>query len=269
MAHSISRSRSSSSSASSEATLRRAYEAVRAEADALPAHEVRAPWTSTSIARANAARGVDAVLAEKAVWAGQLGLSVAATKRVLEYAAAAEYATISAMHAAAPASGFRAEVSRAAALRKLLLASARSLALAGVMPKEAVERIAKGSGATDLGRDLVALAELFGSHAKAARGKSPVTAEMRAEAEALGAALLEKVRGKGAKRPVHAEVRAAQGARDRAWTLFERAWERNVWLPGALVWKRRVDEHVPPLGTRVAAKRAPKKAPVDGPSPKG
>lgn len=53
-------------------------------------------------------------------------------------------------------------------------------------------------------------------------------------------------------------------ARDRLWTLFEWTWEARVWR--AWLLGRAVDEHVPPLQSRVVGKRA--KVPA-GPAAEG
>ena len=245
-------------------TLRRAYESVKAEADALSEHEIVEFRATLSIARGNAEKGIDAVLAASKRWAGQLGLSVEATERVLVYADAAEYAVLSSGNTVAPATGLADDIQEAERLRALLLSAATTLALAGLVPKEKVDRIRAGKGTIDHARDCVALADLFEANAEVVRGKSPITSEDLAHARAIGAGLLARLRGRGAKRVTHEDVRAARVARDRAWTLFERAWEKNVWLPGAITWLRHVDEHVPALGSRVRDSR--KKADQGGPA---
>ena len=55
--------------------------------------------------------------------------------------------------------------------------------------------------------------------------------------------------------------------RDRFWTLFETTWEDQVWRAGAWVFKRDVDEYVPPLHSRVVGKRAAKPTPPAAPPP--
>jgi hypothetical protein len=46
------------------------------------------------------------------------------------------------------------------------------------------------------------------------------------------------------------------------WTLLERSWEANVWRAGAYLFGRDVDQHVPPLHSRMSTKRKPAPAPV-------
>ena len=45
--------------------------------------------------------------------------------------------------------------------------------------------------------------------------------------------------------------------RDRFWSLYAHTWEWQVWRAGAWLFARSVDEHVPPLLSRVVARRKP------------
>ena len=98
------------------------------------------------------------------------------------------------------------------------------------------------------------------------KGTTPVTAAQVKQAGEVGTRLLAVLRPVGAKRKaVSPDLAAAVDVRDRLWTLFERTWEDEVWRGGAWLFKRDVDEKVPPLQSRVGKKRATK-APAANPA---
>jgi hypothetical protein len=153
----------------------------------------------------------------------------------------------------------RAPLRRAYELREVMLAAARALALAGLLPKAAVENIVKGRGGIDAAQDCVDLAALFRKHAAAVRGKTAVTAAMITEAATVGTLLLKGLRSKNVKRDYSpkGDRKVAIEARDRLATVVAKRHElaRRIayWL-----WGDEMDRHVPALQARVAAKRSNK-----------
>lgn len=120
------------------------------------------------------------------------------------------------------------------ALRELLLSVAAGLATAGLLPERDVARIREGRGGIDAAQDNVDLGALFGAHAAALKGKSPVTAAQVKRAAELGSRLLQvlkpDVMKKGDK--TSKEVRAAALVRDQMWTLLDNRWN-DLWRCGA------------------------------------
>ena len=240
------------------------------EALKIPTTEVRPLRADVSLAIINCARGVNAVLENTA--AGDLEsalpqVSIDALHALSDLAGAVAYAAGQVERFAPPTSDVKELMARAQKLRGLLLASADVLVLANVFTAAAVAKIRQGRGPIDAAGDCVALAALFHKHAIAIRGKVPVTpADVTACAQ-VGTQLLQVLRPVAAKRAATAkELVAAVDARDRLWTLLERTWEANVWRAGAWLYGRAVDEHVPPLGSRVVGKR-PKLPPPLPPVP--
>lgn len=146
-------------------------------------------------------------------------------------------------------------LARARTLRDLLLASAESLATAGVFPSNEVAKIREGLGPLDSARDCVALAALFRRHAAAVKGKTPVKADLVDETERLGADLVERLEARKAPRPP-TSLASALAARDKLWTLLVRRHD-ILWRAGAYVIGRNVDKFVPGLQhTRAPRKNA-------------
>ncbi|MCU0693923.1 MAG: hypothetical protein MUF54_21245 [Polyangiaceae bacterium] len=100
--------------------------------------------------------------------------------------------------------------------------------------------------------DLVQLAALFRKHADKLRGKSPVSASAVKEAAAVGTELLSLLTPQSAKRhqQMAPELREAVDERDRMWTLLL-SKHRDMRRVGIWLWADDVDEHVPPLRSRV------------------
>jgi hypothetical protein len=128
---------------------------------------------------------------------------------------------------------------------------------ARLLPAAVVAKIREGHGGIDTAGDCVALAALFQKNATALRGKTPVTKPEIVEAAEVGSRLLAVLQPKKARRrPPAREQMENTVARDRLWTLFERTWEDHVWRSGAWLFGRAVDQHVPPLQSRVATRRS-------------
>lgn len=136
-------------------------------------------------------------------------------------------------------------LARCRELRALLLKSADSLAEAGLVPREVVDKIRQGYGAIDAAKDAVALAGLFNRYAEAIAGKHPVTEAQIQEAGEVGAALLKILKRRRApkKRPARPPL---SDLRDRLWTLVVGRHE-SLWKAGAYLFGHAVEEKVPSL----------------------
>lgn len=142
-------------------------------------------------------------------------------------------------------------------LRSLLLASAETLALAGLVPEKEVAKIRTGRGPIDTASDCVALSSLFTKHA-AARAKTPVTSADTKRASELGTELLGLLRpmtSKGTKNE-SATLKSSLDARDRLFTLLVRGHD-ELWRAGAYLLGREVDQRIPALQSRYVAPRKP------------
>lgn len=238
--------------------------AVRAEADALAAGEVRALTGDPFLAAFNAGE-VQSVLQAHRAEVEATGVR-ADWKRIdaLGRIAAALLYAQSRVEADPLAGGeVRALLAEARPLRRALLADARVQALRGGLPAKEVARIEAGGGAFDTTQDLVDLAALYQPALAALRGKTTVTAaELRRAAE-LGALLQKTLRPKGAGRAPRTTdaQRAARDLRDRVWTLLLRAHASADRAGGAL-WGRAVAEKLPALQARYVARRRAKAPPA-------
>jgi hypothetical protein len=158
---------------------------------------------------------------------------------------------------------------RARELRDLMLTAADALAKVDLVPASAVKKIRKGKGPFDTADDLVQLAALFRKHADNLKGKSPVTKDAIKEAASLGTELLSLLKPQSAKRrqEMTPEVREAVDHRDRMWTLLVLR-HRDMRRAGMWLWADDVDEHIPPLQSRVSKPKKKEEAAVDrsGPS---
>ncbi|MBI5479012.1 MAG: hypothetical protein HY906_09160 [Deltaproteobacteria bacterium] len=239
------------------------YEAHLPAARKIPAAEVRPMRADLALALTNAHVGVDAVLGYVAQLKKELPrVAVVAIATLPDVGLGLAFAAGQVARYAPPPSGVQGWLKRAHQLRAVMLSSADALAAAGVLPAAALAKIHAGHGGIDTAGDCVALAALFQQHAAAIRGKTPVTAAHVREAAEVGTRLLAVLQPKGAKRKGGtSELKAATESRDRLWTLFERTWEDQVWRAGAWLFRRAVDQHVPPLQSRVGHKRPAKAAP--------
>ncbi|AKF08341.1 hypothetical protein [Sandaracinus amylolyticus] len=213
------------------------------------------------IALQNVRAGVDAVLAHERRVRDELPrLELAQVRRLPDVALAVAYAARAAERAKNAKPRIVApKLQRAHELRQLLLTSAESLALAGLLPAARVAKIREGRGALDVARDCVELSALFQKNAAALRNRSPVTREQIAEAATLGTELLELVRPARVRKTTKDDaVVDAAAARDALGALLASDHEllrrAGGWLFGS-----DADAHVPPLASRpLVRKKKPK-----------
>lgn len=153
-----------------------------------------------------------------------------------------------------------ADVKEALDLRRVMLSAAGTLAEAKVFKSADVAEIRKGHGLLDAANDCVSLADLFNRH-PGSREMTPVTQAQVDRAAALGVSLQTRLKPVQAKekKPLAPNMKRAAEQRDRMWTLLDARHER-LWVVGAVLFGRAVNEHVPGLKARAANVSAKRKA---------
>jgi hypothetical protein len=243
------------------------YQRFLPAARALDVRDVVPFRADASLAYHNVMRGVEAVLAREADLRRELpALDVAQVRDLPKLALGVAFAA-SQVDRSSPSPRTTGKLlAEARPLRELLLTSAEALARAGLVPAREVEKIREGKGPIDTATDLVDLAALYRKHAARVRGKSPVDAASIQRASALGTELLAVLKPMSAPRTrtVAPEVAQAVEARDRLWTLTV---TRHALLrrAGGWLFGDRLDDHVPPLQSRVRVTRS--KPPATPPPP--
>jgi len=233
-----------------------ALAAVLPEAMALEKREVQVVAMDAPLALHNARIGIASVMGEEARIAQQLPKVDLATLRSVETLALAYGGAMRRL-----GRGGNREIAslyaRASELRRIVLANAKSLAEAGVLKWDAVNRIARGRGKLDAARDCVDLAALYRANAAALKNQTPITKAQLDEMEALGQQLGRLLKPKGGKKTMTAELASALDVRDRIGTLLLARWA-ELWSVGAFLFgPDAIDERVPPLLSR---KRPQKKS---------
>lgn len=232
-----------------------AYLAFLPGAKKLPAEQVRHLNGDPMLAKTNVQRGVDAVLARAPELVGRFTTQeIDQARKLPELALALTFAVarIDAIETSSDGS-LGQKMARARFLRRVLLKSAEACADSGDIPSTEVSAILAGRGQIDTAQDCVQLAALYRKHKAALAGKTPATAAMLAEAATLGSELVALLQTSTTRKraKVNASLDEALDHRDRLWTLLDDGYE-GVWKMGAILWGRRVDEHVPPLLSRMA-----------------
>jgi hypothetical protein len=135
------------------------------------------------------------------------------------------------------------KLTRVYEVRTLLFAAADLGKAFGIVDAATVKRIRAGKGPVDATQDLADLVPLFPA---AVRAKIPMVDEaLLAEASALHAELYPLFKPTGAKSAK--SLSDAKDLRNRFFTLVAQRHE-TLWMYGACVWGREVDDHVSTLG---------------------
>jgi hypothetical protein len=110
--------------------------------------------------------------------------------------------------------------------REDLLKQAELFVRRGLLDKQRVKDIRKGSGKFDMAEDGMALAALFAEHAEALKGRHPFTAEEIEQLRRTSEWLIDNLNPAGARAESKKRGRSpAEDARDRLWTLVVRRHE--------------------------------------------
>jgi hypothetical protein len=222
-----------------------ALDLCRAEAMALPRAEVEAFTAHAPLVCYNAMRGADALRPHQAQCAALPGYSVDIFDKVTCFAKALAWAAHEAGTYAKPAAA-KPLISRARALRGLILPSLVASARAGVIPAEPLKSIQKGTTGLKLARACIDCALVMKAHAQALEGKTPITKQHIDEAEHVGATLLDVLRPKTGHVVKPAAHQEKIDLRDRVWTLLSRYYD-YLRRAGGFVFAGNVDEVVPSL----------------------
>jgi len=233
-----------------------------AAANAIPATDIVPMRCDAQLAYHNTVRGWDAVAPHVDRIRAELpALDPVLLAESVEIAMAVQFGASRVNRIVRSDGSLQTKMAEASELRRLMLAFADVLALAGVLPAVAVEKIRQGSGKLDIARDCVALAALYREHEAAIAGRSPVTCAQIDRAAAVGTELLELLRPASAVKESKTPEETARAAeqRDRLWTLLVRR-HADLWRAGAYLFGRTdADDKVPSLA---AYTRASKKAEV-------
>ncbi|MFO0602950.1 MAG: hypothetical protein U0324_07235 [Polyangiales bacterium] len=252
------------------------------EARAVDARDVVAYKGNAARAVVNVQAGVAAVMAEAARFRepGAPSFDAAAAEGTVAVAKALDFAARRVGQVAVPVATKRADLKRAASLRKVMATGARALATAGLLDAGEVKRMTAGRGPAHTARSCCDLAALFRRNAATIRGRHAVTDAQVDEAARLGSALVAQVIPRGAKVRAEAVPAVAEAAelRDRLAVVLGRRY-LAVERAGGWLWGRAVVDHVPALHSfergksskgakRVAPKAAEgEEAPVDDVTP--
>lgn len=166
-------------------------------------------------------------------------------------ALALTFASSQAVHAMeTPATDVSSKLLKARKCRLILLKFADSYAQIGLLPESDVTSIKKGKGQLDLAQDCIDLAALFRRHANKLKGKSPIDTQFLLETSSIGTELITLLKPVGASSSSSKpKAKQASNVRDRFWTLLLQRHE-ILWKAGAILFGKKVNEHVPPLQSR-------------------
>jgi hypothetical protein len=235
-------------------------------AQRLPAEDVPARGGDVMLARSNIERGVDAIRPH--------------TDRIPKLLPAIDFNALIELPAVAlalihadgrvpeefSAGEIDAAFSRVSGLRELTLKYLEVAAGLGLLPEGRVRAIRTGKGKLDNARDCVAIAGVFHEFESALEGKHPFGEEQLKELSTTGTWLVQAITPTGgAKAPAARSEHAV--IRDRFWKLLDDRHNDLRTVGVALFGIKHVDEHVPPLLSRVATAAPKASAPATTPRP--
>lgn len=232
---------------------RRLFQMFSPEAKRIDERDLVSFRGAVALAHRNVVQGVEAVLEHEKVIVEEL------PKIDIEEIRSLPELSLSVVYAATQVDRHRASselvetLSRARELRQFLLVSAESLVHAGIFDAHEVGKIRAGRGDIDTATDCIELSALYEKHARAIRGKTPVTKANIREAADLGAELLASLKPKNVSLPKKAqsEVAEARDLRDRLYTLLVHRHDTLRRVGAYLFGLRDIDKKVPTLQTRV------------------
>jgi len=231
-----------------------AFKRFSAEAEAIPEGEVIPFRADATLAYHNVMTGLKAVLERIDEAVQRLPEANADVLRALpDLALALCFAVSQASGSVKSTGAIGTQAKETAGWRRLLLKGADAAVEKKLVPGGEIARIRAGRGNIDLANDCRDLAAWFKKNAKALQGKTAVTPEDVAAADAAGLKLLTMLKPEGARREAGAPSEAVD-IRDRFWTLLNRRHEQ-LWKAGAVLWGRAVDDFVPALQSRVRRKK--------------
>ncbi len=147
--------------------------------------------------------------------------------------------------------------------RETLMPQLEAWGVNGVVDLKDVERIRAGSGSIDAAKDVLAIAAIV----KRTPTLKTMTfgAELLEERVARAKAYLAIATPDGTAELPNRAFHEALDLQSRVWTLVA-AQHDQLWLHGAAIYLRDVEQHLPALGSRIGTKRAaPEALPVPEP----
>jgi hypothetical protein len=235
-------------------------------AERLPAEEIPVRRGDVTLARSNIDRGVEAIRPH--VERISRILPEIQVHTLLELPALA----LVLIHAdgrvphEASAGEIETAFSRVSGLRELTLKYLEVAAPLGFVPEGRVRAIRAGRGKLDNARDCVAIAGVFHEFAEALSGKHPFSDEQLKELATTGTWLVQAITPTGGARAPAVRAEAAV-LRDRFWRLVDERHDALRTVGVALFGIRNVEDHVPPLLSRVVAASSKPVAPAAPPGP--
>jgi len=229
-----------------------AYEHFLPLATAIPTEGLDVCRTDVEIARVNIERGVEAIRHHVATLAQKL--PQCPTSEIQELPALALALLFAAGKVSKTASSGEIE-KRLAAMRPLREAGLKQLevfALLGLIPTKVPTGLRKGSGPLDNARDAVAIPGAFHDHEAAIGDKHPFTAALLEKLGSEGDWLVKQLKPSGAKAET-APRDPASLVRDQLWALINERHEALRQAGAVVFGLKNLDDHVPPLGARVAS----------------
>lgn len=142
-------------------------------------------------------------------------------------------------------------LARVRPMRELTLKQLEVFAGLGLVSAARVKAIRRGSGALDTARDAVAIVALFREQSAELAGKHPFTAAQLDALATDGNWLVQNLQPSNAPRKPAAR-NPASVVRDQIWALVRKRYDDLLDAAGAVFGVRHVDEHIPPLRSRIA-----------------
>jgi hypothetical protein len=244
-----------------------AYEAFLAAAKALEPNVLEECCIDIVLACQAVKVGVESVVGSAAVVVGKLpNVNVEELSMLPRLAQGLAYAALQ-VRRELQSTSFGVLFERAQLLRRKLRKAAEALAEANLFPAADIDEV-RLNPQREVLEDCLGLAALFRRNESAIAGRSPVASSDVREAELL----VEKLRVMLGQAQDPSDGTAPSlikviEMRDRFWTLLKQRYD-VLWRCGAWLYGRAVDDRVPPLPSRVALVRKPRKAPVEREAPR-
>jgi hypothetical protein len=202
-----------------------AYEKFLPEAQALPAEAVIPYRIDPDLALANIQSALPVIVARKDDIPAHLPkIDLEALLSLPELGLAVKHAATGVEQSVPSEKSAHHKLVEARTIRRTLLAVARGLAEAGLVPAHEVDDIMAGRGSRDIADDCIRLADLYQRHGEVLAGKHPIEPEKIREASEIGDWLIANLRTTSATPQEPTVKPAAVDARDRLATLLVRRY---------------------------------------------
>lgn len=147
---------------------------------------------------------------------------------------------------------FGRDMAQAYVLRDLLLTALECAVKFELVPAKPVQALRAGTGPLDAALDLVGAVDVYREHAQALRGKTPITAELLSEAQALGNDLQKRITPAGRKSDATKTADEKDAALDLELRFYALVADKHAEArqAGREIWGRAMGDHVPALQAR-------------------